>query len=99
MLVHAELNSRITRCPDLPFPTYGGPNFPIAVYCRSPEEAQKIWALNKLVEDIEDDNIEDVKRTLLSSALASNVLSGERKIKFYSALYSSLRYACIFLSW
>ena len=55
--------------------------------------------LKEVVESIQDDDTESIKRALLSSADACNVFKEERGTQFFPALHSDLRYACIFLSW
>ena len=97
--MHDRYVDHFNRRPRLPFPKYGGPAFPIAVYCRTLDEAHKVMRLSDLVENVQDEDIETLKKALLSNPIACGMFEGERGIRFFPALYSDLKYACIFLTW
>ena len=93
----------LRRLPTLPYVKYGGPCFPIAIYCRSSKEADEAWRLQPLVRQLATSCMtqEEVVRALLTSPLAIG-LFGERHAgqqEFYAVLFSTLRCPCIFFNW
>ena len=82
---------------------YDGPWFPIAVYCRSTEEADNVWRLQPLVRELATSSAtrEEVALALLTSPLAIEMF-GERRVgedEFYAVLFSKLRCPCVFFNW
>ena len=93
----------LNRLPYLPRVTYDSPCFPIAVYCRSEDEAIVAWRLQPLARQLaaEDASKDEVVLALMHNPLATTMY-GERRVgqtEFYAVLFSNIRCPCVFFNW
>ena len=88
---------------DLPQREGGGPPLPIAVRCHSRHEAEKVFAVQRDLQELDPTNKDEVRRAIQMSEVARSLFGGKGKAQygteFFAVSRSHLPFPCIFLTW
>ena len=88
------------RDPKLPFVVHRGFCFPISVYCRSPDEATRVWQiLQPIAEVMDGEPNEAVAVAFLTNVVVAKMFQDDDAAEAYAAFFGMHRRPVLFLSW
>ncbi|KAK7677665.1 hypothetical protein QCA50_019356 [Cerrena zonata] len=83
----------------IPSAKYGGPCFPIYIYCRSEEDAERAWQLQAIAEVMEKRSEQQVAFAFMTSVVACNLFEDDANTSFYGGFFGISRKRVVFFSW